>query len=107
MARVSFNVDNMFAEFFWIGVFSLTAKAALSISYDDKETNPVYCKMMCLIGLVYCFLVDRSLFVYAFTPEQVALGASIAALTLIMLCMHAQVFNRQKEMTEAEENNQQ
>ena len=28
------DIDNLFAELFWIGVFSLTAKAALSISYD-------------------------------------------------------------------------
>jgi uncharacterized membrane protein (UPF0136 family) len=29
------KTDALFAEFFWITVFSLTAKAALSISYDD------------------------------------------------------------------------
>ena len=58
------STDNLFAELFWIGVFSLTAKAALSISYDDEETNPVHCRLMGLIGLFYCFLVDQSIFTY-------------------------------------------
>ena len=83
----SINTDNLFAELFWIGVFSLTAKAALAISFDDNnsnsrrnsgsggqrdcsdEENPVHCKIMCLVGLVYCGLVDRSLFAYDFKAE--------------------------------------
>lgn len=61
------NSDTLVSEFFWIGVFSLTAKAALSISYDDQEMNPIHCKIMCLVGLLYCFLVDKSLFSFTFT----------------------------------------
>ena len=81
-------MDNLFAELFWIGIFSLTAKAALSISFDEKqEENPFYCKIMCLVGLIYCGLIDRSLFAYDFRPEQLALVALIATLTLFMLCI--------------------
>ena len=64
--------DALMAEFFWIGVFSLTAKAALSISYDDVEMNPVHCKIMCMVGLLYAFLVDKSLFSYSFSVYQLA-----------------------------------
>ena len=75
------SVDNFFSELFWIGVFSITAKAALSISFDDGSNssssanskrrrslreNPAHCKIMCLIGLIYCGLVDKSLFAYEF-----------------------------------------
>ena len=66
---LSIDLDNLFAELFWIGVFSLTAKAALSISFDEEDdTNPIYGKIMCLIGFIYCFLVDKSLFGYRFIP---------------------------------------
>ena len=88
-------MDGCCAEFFWIGVFSLTAKAALSISYDDRDTNPLHCKIMCLIGLVYAFLIDTSLFAYTFAIEQLLLAAAIAALTLTMLCIHAQIHNEE------------
>lgn len=33
------SVDNFFSELFWIGVFSITAKAALSISFDDGNNS--------------------------------------------------------------------
>ena len=75
------SLENLLCELFWIGVFSLTAKAALSISFDtngqfsgDKssrnrssstsDTNPIHCKMMCLVGTLYCFFVDFSFFEY-------------------------------------------
>ena len=84
------SIANLLCELFWIGVFSLTAKAALSISFDSKgkfrgdnnkgdgrnnksneacDTNPVHCKMMCLVGTLYCFFVDFSLFEYDYSVQ--------------------------------------
>ena len=92
------DMDNLFAELFWIGVFSLTAKAALSISYDEEDdTNPVHCKLMCLIGFLYCFLVDRSLFAYTFGPENILLSLAILVLTMIMLCIHAYRYRKNRD----------
>ena len=84
----------------------MTAKAALSISYDENSSsttsnnlrravsreNPIHCKIMCLVGLIYCGLVDRSLFAYAFKPAQIGLAAVIATLTLIILSIHAKKY---------------
>ena len=65
--------NTLFAQFFWIGVFTVTAKAALSISFDNEgeqgSGNPSQCKVMCMIGLLYCFLVDQSLFAFKFEPS--------------------------------------
>lgn len=93
------QLDNICSELFWIGIFSFTAKAALSISYDDEETNPNHCRVMCLIGIVYCFLVDRSLFAYTFTLEQIVLGVAIAVLTLLMLCIHTRLYDEDRQAT--------
>ena len=49
----------VFCEALWILIFSLTARAALSISYDDRDFDPMHGRMMSLIGLLYCFLVDK------------------------------------------------
>ena len=109
------SLENLLCELFWIGVFSLTAKAALSISFDtngqfsgDKssrnrssstsDTNPIHCKMMCLVGTLYCFFVDFSFFEYQYSVQQVALGLGIAILTLTMLSTHAQIFTHTKEV---------
>ena len=98
------SVDNFFSELFWIGVFSLTAKAALSISFDEANNstssangkkrrplreNPAHCKIMCLAGLVYCGLVDRSLFAYEFKAEQIGLAVLLASITSIILMIQA------------------
>ena len=98
------SVDNFFSELFWIGVFSVTAKAALSISFDDGSKsyssgngkrrrslreNPAHCKIMCLIGLIYCGLVDRSIFAYEFKPEQIGIAVLIASITSIILIIQA------------------
>ena len=87
----------------------MTAKAALSISYDENSSstttsnglrrtisreNPIHCKIMCLVGLIYCGLVDRSLFAYAFKPAQIGLAAVIATLTLIILSIHAKKYQQ-------------
>lgn len=88
------NIDSICSELFWIAIFSFTAKAALAISYDDEEeTNAAHCRIMCTIGILYCFLVDRSLFAYTFTPEQIFIGVTIAVLTLVMLCIHARLIH--------------
>lgn len=92
------NWDTFGAQLFWIGVFTVTAKAALSISFDDDgekgSNNPSQCKVMCMIGLLYCFLVDQSLFAFKFEPSQLALGGTIAVLTLAMLGIHASVHTK-------------
>ena len=106
------------SQFFWIGLFSLTGKAALSISYgggyyqndviniSTRATwstssvgshNPHHCKIMCLIGLAYCTFVDCKVFTYVFEPIQIALIVAITVMTLIMLAIHAKMYD---EMTE-------
>ena len=55
--------ENFVAELFWIGVFSFTAKAAMSMSFEDDE-NPANVRLICLIGVIYSFLIDQSLFAY-------------------------------------------
>ena len=82
----------MIAQFFWLTLFSLTAKAALSISFDEEETdvNPAFCKILCLVSLLYCFLLDKSLFGFNLTPIQMALCAGLTCLVLTMLFLHAQ-----------------
>lgn len=100
------SYDNAGAELFWIGIFSFTTRAAMSISYDDEETNPVHCRIMCLIGVVYCFLVDRSLFAYTFSLQSVVLGATIAVLTLCMLAIHSKLHDEEREAAEKAERDQ-
>ena len=95
------GADVLMAEFFWICIFSLTAKAALSISYDDEDLNPFHCRIMGLIGLVYCLLIDKSLFSYAFQPIQLALCGTLAIITVIMLLVHASEYDAAKEEDEA------
>ena len=96
------DIDYLLAELFWIAVFTLTAKAALSISYNnsEKDVNPVLCKSMCLVGFIYSSLIDRSLFAYSFGPIQMTLAAGIALLTSLMLYIHA---NRYQDTNDREE----
>lgn len=84
-------------QLFWIGMFSLIAKAALSISYGDDNSNPLHCKIMCLIGLAYCAFVDSKLFSFAFEPVQIGLGATMTVLTLIILAVNAKMHERLKQ----------
>ena len=56
LALPSFSL--VFSQMLWICIFSLTARAALSMSYDDGDFDPLHGRMMGLVGLMYCFLVD-------------------------------------------------
>ena len=82
----------MIAQFFWLTLFSLTAKAALSISFDEEETdvNPAFCKILCLVSLIYCFMLDQSLFGFHLSPIQLGLCMGLACLVFTMLLLHAQ-----------------
>ena len=52
---------------------------------------------MCLVGLIYCFTVDYSLFAFTFKPEQLALCGAITILTLITLGIHSQLGAKPEE----------
>ena len=81
------------AELFWIGVFSFTAKAAMSMSFEDDE-NPANVKLICLIGVVYSFFIDKSLFAYQFSLMHMQIGICI-----LVLCMAALLIqSRQHEL---------
>lgn len=45
---------------------------------------------MSLVGIVYATLVDKSLFKYAFSAQQMAVGAACVALVFITLGLHHQ-----------------
>jgi len=61
------SVGSLIPQLLWIAVLSLIAKAALSIAFEDSDQD--YCRIMCLIGIVYCYLIDQALFMESFKPE--------------------------------------
>ena len=72
------------SELFWIGVFSLTAKAAYSMSYDENE-NPSNVKLISLLGVLYSVFIDRSLYAYEFTIMHLQIGSCILVLCMVAL----------------------
>ena len=76
------------AELFWIGVFSFTAKAAMSMSFEDDE-NPANVKLICLVGVIYSFFIDRSLFTYRFTFLHIQAGVCILSLCVAALLIQS------------------
>lgn len=68
----------------------------MSQTPNKQEEGPVYCKMMCLIGIIYCYLVDQSLFREKLTTEQIALCAALTCLILITLTVKACIGDEQE-----------
>ena len=62
-------------EMIWIGIFCFTARSALSMSFEDE--NPDQVRLICQLGIIYCFMVDRAVFLHEFTQSQLILGAVI------------------------------
>lgn len=57
----------------WIGIFCFTARSALSMSFEDE--NPDQVRLLCQMGIIYAFMIDRAVFMYEFNQGQTILGA--------------------------------
>ena len=54
------------------------------MSFDDDE-NPANVKLICLIGVFYSFVIDRSLFTYHFKLSHIEIGVCMLVLCVIAL----------------------
>ena len=76
------------SELFWIGVFSLTAKAAYSMSYDEDE-NPSNVKLISLLGVFYSVFIDKSLYAYEFSIMHLQIGSCILVLCMVAMLIQS------------------
>ena len=64
---------------------SFTDRAAILLIFDKEHSNKV--KLMCLVGILYGFFVDRSVFSYQFQVIHIEAGIVILALIIATIIL--------------------
>ena len=74
-------------QLFWLGIFSLTAKAALSISFDGEKAALVH--LFCFSSVLYSYIVDVSIFRVEFDENLIGIGLCIVTFSIASLLVRA------------------
>jgi len=84
-------------QLFWLGIFSLTAKAALSISFDGEKAALVH--LFCFSSVLYSYIVDVSIFRIEFDQNFITIGLCIVVFSMASLIVRS-ISERQQEEQE-------
>jgi hypothetical protein len=85
----------VFVQLFWLGILSLTAKAALSISFDGEKAALVH--IFCFSSVLYSYIVDVSIFRVEFDQGIIAIGLCTVVFSIASLIVRAVSERRQEE----------